>query len=295
MYITVEPGTYVVAVSGGVDSMALLDMLRKQPELRLIVAHFDHGIRPDSKLDKELVQKVAQSHGLPFVFHEGRLGLGTSEARARKARYNFLHKVRKAAGAQAVVTAHHQDDLLETAIHNLLRGTGRKGLSSLSNRPHVVRPLINIPKQALVAYATGKNLKWREDSTNQDTNYKRNYIRHNLMPLFNDEHTQTLLGHIRQAQQLNHEIEHQLINHLHTHPSTHTLNKLTFIRLPHKAALEVMASWLRNNGVRQFDRKLLEKLVIAAKTYKPGKRSHVDRLHDLAISKTQLALETQDR
>src|SRR5579884_3654782 len=116
MEIQLEPGAYVVAVSGGVDSVVLLDLLTKNHNLKLTVAHFDHGKRKDSASDRHFVQKLAEKHGLSFVYAEGRLGLGASEAAARKARYKFLQQVRESAEARAVVTAHHQDDLLETAI-----------------------------------------------------------------------------------------------------------------------------------------------------------------------------------
>src|SRR5689334_6585659 len=117
-----KPGHYVVAVSGGVDSMALLHMLNSRPDLKLTVAHFDHGIRDDSAQDLLLVEKVAKSYGRPFVFKAGRLGPDASEAGARTARYRFLRQVLRDCGAKAIITGHHQDDLLETAILNMLRG-----------------------------------------------------------------------------------------------------------------------------------------------------------------------------
>src|SRR4051812_28994279 len=102
----VPAGRYVVAVSGGVDSMVLLDLLARQPDLQLTVAHLDHGIREDSIKDRQLVQQVAQTHGLPFVYNRVELGAGTSEAAARQARYEFLHQVRRNSLAQAIITAH---------------------------------------------------------------------------------------------------------------------------------------------------------------------------------------------
>src|SRR5690606_5271626 len=106
--IKIRPGKYVVAVSGGVDSMVLLDLLRQKPKLELIVAHFDHGIRPDSAEDRKLVQRVAKHYDLPFVYAEGKLGPKASEALAREARYAFLRRVQAEQGAEAIITAHHQ-------------------------------------------------------------------------------------------------------------------------------------------------------------------------------------------
>jgi tRNA(Ile)-lysidine synthase len=196
-------GSYVVAVSGGVDSVALLHMLARRPGLKLTVAHYDHGIRPDSAEDRRHVQYFARAHGLPFVYETGQLGSDASEATARRARYDFLHRVRQASGAGAVITAHHQDDLLETIILNLLRGTGRRGLSSLKSTDVVKRPLLHLPKNELLRYAAEQGLVWREDSTNADPRYLRNYIRHNILPRFAASDREALLAISRRIKPAN--------------------------------------------------------------------------------------------
>ena len=97
--------------------MALLYLLQAAPDLRLVVAHLDHGIRPDSAEDRQLVQATASGfRGLPFVYHVAGLGASASEDTARQARYQFLHQVRQASGARSIITAHHQDDLLENGL-----------------------------------------------------------------------------------------------------------------------------------------------------------------------------------
>ena len=307
MDIELEPGTYVVAVSGGVDSMVLLDLLAKQTHgsrftvhattkrYRFVVAHFDHGIRPDSAEDRKLVKEMAAKYGLPFVHHEGNLGPGTSESKAREARYEFLHKVREAVAADAILTAHHQDDAIETAVHNLLRGTGRKGLSSLKHTRYVKRPLLEVSKSELKSYAEDQGLKWREDSTNQDLTYRRNYIRHKILPKLTLQQKADLLTHIQRARELNKTIDHEIANVLKKHGIKTEFERKSFIKLPHNVAREVMAAWLRQNGIRSFDRKLLERLVIAAKTYGIGKAMHIDRQHYLLVDKQNLALRTFER
>ena len=295
MNISVQPGTYVVAVSGGVDSMVLLDLLRSQPDLKLVVAHFDHGIRHDSSFDKDLVRHVARSYNLPFVYHEAKLGPDASEDQARKARYEFLHQVRQASGARAVLTAHHHDDALETAVINILRGTGRKGLSALRSRQTVHRPLLHIPKQVIREYARDQGLVWREDSTNQDTKYLRNHVRHNVLSQFEDSDRQKLKDIISRTAQVNEELDTQLMNYLHVQSQNGKLDRDTFLRLPHAVSKEVMAAWLRKHGIADFDKKALERLVVRAKTLAPGKVTDVTRGHSLRISKDYLALSAPDR
>lgn len=295
MNVQLEPGTYVLAVSGGVDSMALLELARQLPGVRLVVAHYDHGIRPDSPLDRQLVQDAARRHGLPFVYDEGDLGPRPSEAQARDARYAFLHHVRRAAGARALVTAHHQDDLLETAILNLVRGTGRRGLTSLRSHPTLHRPLLHLPKSDLIAYAKDQGLVWREDSTNQDTRYLRNYVRRHVVPKFSSQQRQQFLDHIHKSHTLHDKLETELTNHLHLHPGLSELDRHWFIMLPHAVAKEVLVTWLRRHQVQDISSAMLERLVIAAKTWAPGRTADIDKTHVLQIRKNLLALKVRER
>lgn len=294
------PGTYVVAVSGGVDSMALLDMLVKQSRQasgrsRLVVAHFDHGIRTDSAQDRKLVQDVSKYYGLPFVYHEGHLGPGASEARARKARYDFLHRVRQAGNARAIITAHHQDDLLETAILQLLRGGGRRGWSALKSHPTLARPLLGVPKQSLQKYARDNQLVWHEDSTNEDTRYLRNFVRHRLLTKLTPAQKQQLLTHIQNMRGFNQQIDDILHTQLHLQPARGTLDRHWFISLPHRVATEVMAAWLRARGVKQLDKKMIERLTVAAKTYQAGQLADVNAKWRMKVNQDNLALVARDR
>jgi tRNA(Ile)-lysidine synthase len=295
MNIDVPAGRYVVAVSGGVDSIALLHMLATRPDLRLTIAHYDHGIRPDSVIDRKLVQLTAKEYGLPFVYHAGKLGPDASEAIAREARYQFLHAVRRASGAKAVITAHHQDDVLETAILNMLRGTGRRGLSALKSTDIVLRPLLHVSKQELARYAAEQGLVWREDSTNGDDRYLRNYIRHQLLPRFDGTDKERLATMIKQAADHNTQIAQELEHYLHVQPGTHTLDRHAFIMLPHAVAREVMAEWLLMRAQAELSRILLERLVVAAKTGRAGTKVDVNKAYWLRISPTTLALEPRER
>lgn len=175
-------GTYVIAVSGGVDSVVLLDVLAKKSELKLIVAHFDHGIRPESSEDATFVAQLAAQYGLECHSEKGNLGAGADEATARAARYGFLYRIRGETSADAILTAHHQDDVIETMLINLMRGTGWKGLCSLRNTDDIKRPLLGVGKTELREYAQNRQLVWHEDSTNQTDQYLRNRVRRYLAP-----------------------------------------------------------------------------------------------------------------
>jgi len=294
-----KPGSYVVAVSGGVDSMALLHVLKEESRRgggwKLVVAHLDHGIRPESAEDRRLVQATARDYKLPFVYHEGRLGAGASEAAAREARYSFLRSVQKASDAVAIVTAHHQDDVLETAIINILRGSGRKGLTALSDRPGLARPLLGVPKKDVIAYARGQGLEWLEDSTNRDEAYLRNYVRHRLLTRFSDADRERFRQIITDLGRTNRELDTLLVKQLQEQLPAGTLDRQWFNSLPHGVAREVMAAWLRADGSPGFDSKTLERLVVAAKTAVVGKAFPIQAGLNMKVLANSLALASSER
>jgi len=179
----------VVAVSGGVDSVALLDMLAKANTHELVVAHFDHGIREDSGEDAAFVAKLASTYNVRFETKREELGKGASEELARSRRYAFLREV--AGKHQAtIVTAHHAGDIVETVAINLTRGTGWRGLAVLDS--DVFRPLLHLTKTDITTYAADHNLSWHEDSTNSSDAYLRNRIRRKTKSLTDDQTLQIL-------------------------------------------------------------------------------------------------------
>lgn len=286
--VQIAPGQYVVAVSGGVDSVTLLDIASKLPGLKLTVAHFDHGIRPESHFDRLLAASLAKKYGLPFVYMEGKLGAKASEDKARKARYEFLRRIQDETNAAGILVAHHQDDVMETATHNILRGTGRKGMSSMKSVDGIIRPLLHLPKSHLLKYARDNQLTWRDDSTNQDQKYYRNYIRLRLLRRLekvSPEGYEQFKHLIKRQHDLNAAIDNELTTLLHLQPSPITLRRYDVIKLPHAVAREVVGEWLRRAGKRQFSRKQLERAVVGIKTGRPNTRLELDNVHHIELDK----------
>lgn len=188
---------YIVAVSGGVDSMVLLDMMYRTSAGELIVAHFDHGIRPDSASDAVFVAAAAKRYDLPYEMKRENLGPSASEALARERRYAFLHELAQKHNAK-IVTAHHLDDIVETVAINLTRGTGWRGLAVLDAA--IERPLVDTPKESLLQYAKDNEIMWREDSTNASDAYLRNRIRPVAGKLPLDHKRQLRALHARQRE-----------------------------------------------------------------------------------------------
>ncbi|QIA26202.1 tRNA lysidine(34) synthetase TilS [Thermaerobacter sp. PB12/4term] len=184
----------LVAVSGGRDSMVLLDVLdRLRPVLGLAalgVAHVDHGLRPDSAADARWVEEQAAARGLPFLCRRVHIrpGRRSLEEAARLARYRALAAMARQFGAQRVVLAHHAGDQAETVLMRLLAGAGVRGLAGMPwRRGPFVRPLLATEPALLAAYAAARGLGWRDDPSNQDLTFLRNRIRHRLLPLLEAE------------------------------------------------------------------------------------------------------------
>ncbi len=180
------PGPVLVAVSGGPDSVALLDLIHgiaPPAGHPLVVAHVDHGIHPRSAEVAALVARHAARLGLPLESVSLALGSDCSETRARDARWRWLRDRRSALGAVAIVTAHHADDQVETVLARLLRGSGPAGLAGMAPRSGaVVRPLLGVPRAALAAWVERRGLESWDDPANADPRHLRSWLRHTALP-----------------------------------------------------------------------------------------------------------------
>jgi tRNA(Ile)-lysidine synthase len=178
----------LLAFSGGVDSCVLLHALvqaKKTLDVNLQVMHVHHGLSPNADAWADFCANTCAGYQVPFacvkVQVEKGAGLGL-EAAAREARYQAL----LAANADVILLAHHQDDQAETLLLQLLRGAGLKGLSAMASQDaqrSLLRPLLDISRLEIEAYAQAAQLTWIEDESNLDTQYDRNYCRHEVMPV----------------------------------------------------------------------------------------------------------------
>jgi len=183
----------VVAVSGGMDSMVLLDILASDAELRprLHVAHFDHQLRPGSGDDAAFVAGEAARRDLPWTTAAGNVRSRAAGARislemaSRELRYEFLHRVMSEAGCEFIALGHHADDQAETVLFRIARGSGPRGLSGIRPRrsASLVRPLLPFRRTELQAYAAAHGVPSREDPSNRDTRWTRNRLRHDILPV----------------------------------------------------------------------------------------------------------------
>jgi tRNA(Ile)-lysidine synthase len=186
-----RPGEALIAVSGGADSVALLDLLNgmaKELGLTLVVAHADHGIQAVGRSVGQAVKKLAEGFDLPFELGELQLGPDTTETEARRARYAWLRDVQQRRGARYLVTAHHEDDQVETIVLRALRGSAPAGLAGIAPRARggLIRPLLPFSRRELSDYAAARNLPTHDDPANSDPRHLRSWVRGTLLPLLNE-------------------------------------------------------------------------------------------------------------
>ncbi len=186
----------LVGVSGGRDSVALLRLLRDLPGCRPIVCHVHHGLRAEADEECRFVHSLAESMGLPFLTAKADVaaraaasGLGTEEA-ARLARQELFLQWAASFPDACVALAHHRNDQQETALLHLCRGaSGIRGMAPIAvwaNGLTVLRPLLNFTRDDITAYLLERGLSWRDDASNDSTEYARNALRHRVIPALNE-------------------------------------------------------------------------------------------------------------
>ncbi|KJF43382.1 tRNA lysidine(34) synthetase TilS [Draconibacterium sediminis] len=183
----------LLAISGGIDSMVLLHLFERS-EFEYGIAHCNFRLRGDeSDGDEAFVREQVEQHGTAAHFetfdtieYASLKGISIEMA-ARELRYGFFERIRKEYEYDCIVTAHHQDDLIETFFLNLSRKTGIKGLTGIKEKKgKLIRPLLFASREDIERYAAENSISYREDSSNNEVVYQRNFLRHKILPLFSE-------------------------------------------------------------------------------------------------------------
>ena len=185
-------GCVVVGLSGGADSVALVDALaalRRRYGFRVLAAHLDHGLRPGSADDAAFCAELCRSLDVPLRVDRADVRARASRERggleqaARRERYAFLRRVKEEEGAFAIAVAHTRDDQAETLLLRLVRGAGATGLAGMRPRCRdILRPLLAVSRDEVLDHLRERGLAWREDPSNTDLVHRRNRLRHELIP-----------------------------------------------------------------------------------------------------------------
>lgn len=278
--------TTIVAVSGGVDSVVLLDIVSKKSEDTLIVAHFDHGIREDSVDDAVFVGELAKKYGLEYETRREELGADVSEATARTRRYAFLYELADRHDA-TIMTAHHGDDVIETMAINLTRGTGWRGIAVFDSV--IERPLLDMSKQDIIDYAKKHNLEWHEDSTNSDQKYLRNKIRARIRELMDEDTKQQLRALWWTQREVKRQIDAEMSGFIRP-DSVYDRYLLTYV--DNGSAHELLRAFIVSKTNQSPTRPQLERALLAIKTAKPGTFYEVGGGVRLLFTRTTFIVET---
>jgi tRNA(Ile)-lysidine synthase len=186
----------LLAVSGGIDSMVMLHLLN-QLNILTGVAHCNFQLRgSESDEDAQFVQTSSEMLGLPFYLAKFETEAYAEENHisiqmaARELRYTWFENIRKSNNYTYIATAHNADDSAETFFINLSRGCGLDGLTGIRQKSgHIIRPLLFANRNDIKEYARRKGINFREDSSNATDKYLRNFIRHNVMPVMDEAHS----------------------------------------------------------------------------------------------------------
>lgn len=202
----------VVALSGGADSVCLLEILSslsKELDVSLVAAHVNHSIRENAKRDEDFAREFSNKRNIPFycltedvpkVANEEHLSL---EEAGRKVRYDFFRKLKEETKSDMIAVAHHKNDRAETVIFNLSRGTSVKGLTGIqAKNDDIIRPLMCLTREEIEGYIQDKNLSFVTDETNLTEDYGRNIIRSSVLPKLEEVSEGALENIIRCADNL---------------------------------------------------------------------------------------------
>lgn len=248
---------FLIGLSGGIDSVVLLDLMQQQPHLNLRAVHIHHGLSKNADDWAIFCQQCCAEYGIPLIVKPVRVsGSAGVEANARQARYQAISELIRA--EEVFVTAHHLDDQAETLLLALKRGSGIKGLSamqavSVQQNFTFFRPLLSCTKTAISAYAEQRGLRWINDESNSNNRYDRNFLRNEILPMLNQRWPQfqqmvaRSAQHCAEQQQLIDELlEEDLASRIGTQ---HQFDISGFERLSPLKQKQLVRLWLEKRGI----------------------------------------------
>lgn len=270
-----ERDGFILTVSGGLDSMVMLQALKKlKPKAKLIVVHFHHGDSDQKEIQTyrdqalQIVQTSAESRGLAFYSGKSLEKL-TSEDDFRQQRLQFFSQIKSDFPDSILTTAHHKDDLLETWLLKMIRGTGPESLENFKFwNGDVLRPLLSLTKAELTDYAKSEGVTWLEDPTNLQSDHLRNWLRNEWLQKLANKAPGSLGNLTSSLQRLLDEIhkddETILINYQSPQKSTSTkacFDRTEFLQLSHSDQFKTLAKAIKGIGQREFSQGQLEEII----------------------------------
>lgn len=270
-----DRSVFILAVSGGLDSMVLLWTLQKlKPQAQIIVAHYHHGDSENREIQTyrdqalKLVKSYCESKKLRF-FSAKSTEVLKSEAEFREKRLAFFSQVKSDFPEAIFATAHHKDDLLETWLLKMIRGTGAEALENFKFwNQQILRPLLSFTKSEILSYGQTEGVVWVDDPTNQESDYLRNWVRNEWLQDLADKIPGSVQNLTNSLQRLIAEVkvDDEVIvityeNHTHECPTKAAFNRSEFLQLSHSAQFKTLAKALKGIGQRQFSQGQLEEII----------------------------------
>lgn len=258
-YNLLQSKNLLLAVSGGIDSMVLLDLMRRL-EFNLTVAHCNFSLRAsESDLDENFVVNYCKQNNIPVYIKrfdtkkyafENKQSIQVS---ARELRYQWFLELKEKHRYDYIITAHHLDDSLETFFINLSRGTGIEGLTGIRESENIIRPLLGFSRVEIEEYAAENHIEWREDASNQSDKYLRNKIRHQIVPFFKELNPDFLnsfsktISYLQEVQSFSDEVSEEILYKLLVEENNRNYLKINEL-LKYKSYKYILYRWLSQYG-----------------------------------------------
>ncbi|MBJ7259387.1 MAG: tRNA lysidine(34) synthetase TilS [Chthoniobacterales bacterium] len=304
-----KDGRAIVGVSGGCDSVVLLDLLRRAGFRDLVVAHFHHGLRgSEADRDARFVRELAEETGAGFALGRGKTGVRAArekesvEEAARKLRRAFFARTAKKTGATAVFLGHHANDAAETMLFHLARGSGRRGLASLRGETflgtgavEILRPLLAFTRAEIESHARSRKLAWREDKSNASREFTRNRLRHDVLPALARAVGHDPVPSMARAAEIMAAEEEWLGEVVAAEAGAAQLETRALRRMPVARRRRLLHAWLRVRTGGEIDFGTVEDARALAQSDKAPAKLNLPRAHHLRRRAGKLFVEKSPR